>query len=317
MRVSTSQIFDAGVLGIQRNQSDLFKTQNQLSTGRRVLTPADDPLAASQALVVEQSKSVNTQYLDNQGAAKSQLSLVESKLTGVVDELQSVLERTVQAGNGSLDATQKGMIAQDLKGSLENIIGLANSQDGEGLYIFSGFLSQTQPFSTSGNGGTFDLNNPYLNYNGDNGQRKLQISASQDMSISETGADVFMQTRDAQGNLVGRSMFDSIKNLVNILDPSSGVGFTQAAYDQALGDLHSALDNVSRVRASVGSRLASLDSQGNIAEDLTLQYKSRLSDLQDVDYAQAISDLSWQQMQLQAAQKSFSQTNQLSLFNYI
>lgn len=317
MRVSTSQVFDSGILGIQRNQSNLFKTQNQLSTGRRVLTPADDPIAASQALVVDQSKSVNTQYLDNQGLADSQLSLVDTKLSGVIDELQNILEKSTEAGNGSLDVGQKGMIAEELKGRLQNIISLANSQDGEGLYIFSGFKSQTQPFAVTGNAGPHALANPYVSYNGDNGQRKLQVSASQDMSISESGADAFMQIRDDQGNIVGRSMFDAIKNMIDILDPNSGVPFTQATYDQALGDMQSALGNVSRIQASVGSRLSALDSLGNIGEDLNLQYQKQLSNLQDLDYAKAISSLSWQQMQLQASQQSFSQTNRLSLFNYI
>lgn len=317
MRVSTSQVFNAGVLGIQRNQAELFKTQNQLATGRRVLTPADDPLAAAQSLVLGQSKAVNTQYLDNQALAKSTLSLVETKLTAVANDLQNVLQRTVQAGSGALDAKQKGMIAQDLKGSLENIIGLANAQDGDGLFVFAGFETLEPPFSTTGNVASYSLTNPYLSYNGDDGQRKLQVSASQDMAISETGAEVFMKIRDGQGNLTGRSMFDSIKNLVDILDPNSGVAFSQATYDQSLNDIRAAIESVSRVRASVGSRLASIDSLGSMGEDLNLQYKTRLSELQDVDYAQAITDLTWQQTQLQASQKSFAQTNQLSLFSYI
>lgn len=317
MRVSTSQVFDAGILGIQRNQADLFKTQNQLSTGRRILAPADDPIAASQALVVEQSQSVNKQYMENQSLAKSQLSLAETKLTAVANELQNVLERAVQAGNGALDARQKGMIATDLKSSLENIVGLANSQDGEGLYLFAGFMTQTRPFELSGNTAPYSLGTPYVDYNGDNGQRRLQVSASQDMAISEAGAEVFMQIRDGQGNLTGRSMFDSIKNLTDILDPASGVPYSEAAYSQALNDIRSAIESVSRVRASVGSRQAAIESLGQVGGDLDVQYETRLSELRDLDYAKAISDLSWQQVQLQASQKSFAQTNQLSLFNYI
>lgn len=319
MRVSTSQIFDTGTLAIQRDQASLFKLQNQLSTGRRMLTPADDPVASAQALVVAQSREVNALHLTNQAAARGQLNLVDNKLDGVTDELQGILERAVQGGNGSLSSEQKGMIAEELKRRLENIIGLANSQDGTGLYVFSGFQSQTKPFEVVSPAAPppFSLANRYANYNGDNGQRKLQVSPSQELSMSENGAEVFMQVRDGQGNLTGRSMFDSIKNLVDILDPASGVPFTQADYDQAVGDMHAALDNVSRVRASVGARLAALDDLEESGQDLNLQYEARLSELQDLDYAKAISDLTRQQMQLEAAQKSFKQTSQLSLFNYI
>ena len=66
MRISTNQIYDAGTLGIQRNQSALYKLQNQLSSGRRILTPEDDPVAAAQALIVTQTKEVNAQHLENQ-----------------------------------------------------------------------------------------------------------------------------------------------------------------------------------------------------------------------------------------------------------
>ncbi|MBV5345306.1 MAG: flagellar hook-associated protein 3, partial [Rhodoferax sp.] len=79
MRISTSQIYDAGVLGIQRNLSDLYKLQNQLSSGRRVLTPEDDPVAAAEALLVTQTQGVNAQQISNQGNATSQLGLVDSQ----------------------------------------------------------------------------------------------------------------------------------------------------------------------------------------------------------------------------------------------
>ena len=99
MRISTSQIYDAGSLNIQRNQASLFKIQNQLSTGRRVLTPEDDPVAAAQALLVTQAKEMNTQQTTNQGNAESQLGLVDSQLSSLVDLIQNVRDRVIQAGN--------------------------------------------------------------------------------------------------------------------------------------------------------------------------------------------------------------------------
>lgn len=318
MRVTTSQIFNSGSRGIQRNQSDLFKLQNQLSTGRRILAPEDDPVAASQALVVTQSRGINAQYLDNQGSARDQLSLVENKLNSVGQELQNIFERTVQAGNGTLSSEQRGMIAQELRGSLDNVVSLANSQDGNGLYIFSGFQAHTEPFAVAGNPSPYSLGSQYLGYQGDDGQRLLQVSPSQEMAITETGSEVFMRVRDGQGNLTGRSMFDSIKNLIDTLDPATaGVTLDQNAYRQAMNDMNAVVAHVSRVRTSVGARLASLDSLQSSAQDLNLQYDQRLSELQDLDYSKAISDLSQQQIQLEAAQKSFKQTSQLSLFDIL
>ena len=151
MRISTSQIFDSGALSIQNNQSGLYKLQNQLSTGRRVLTPQDDPVAAAQALVVTQTKGVNQQYIENQGQAKSQLGLVESKLSSLVDVLQEVRERVIQAGNtGTLSQSDRTTIATEFESRLSEIIGIANSDNGVGEYLFSGYKGNVRPFAIDG-----------------------------------------------------------------------------------------------------------------------------------------------------------------------
>lgn len=316
MRISTGQIYDQGVFGIQSNQSTLYKLQNQLSTGRRVVTPEDDPVAASQALVVMQSKEVNAQYMRNQDTARSRLSMVDSTLAGLTEQLQSILERTVQAGNGALGQGEREMIATELRGRLDSMIALANTQDGEGQYIFAGFQTQTQPFAVSGNTGPFSLGNTSVSYLGDEGQRKLQVEASQAMSITETGSEVFMRIRDQAGTLTGRSMFDSLENLITNLETPWGPG-SLADYEQSFSDLKASLDNVNRVRASVGTRLNALDGLSNTGQDMKLQYETTLSGLQDLDYAEAISSLTRRQMQLEAAQASFAQISRLSLFNVI
>mgnify|MGYP001193073556 CR=1 FL=1 len=320
MRVSTAQIFDNGTTGIQRNQFNLYQVQNQLATGRRIATPADDPIGASQALKVTQSKEVNDQFLENQALAKTQLGLVENKLGSLEDELQSILERAIQAGNGSYSPAQRGMIAEELKRRFENVMSLANSRDAQGLYVFAGFQTNTQPFQVTGTGGNYQIAapaNPYVTYSGDAGVPAVQVSASQSMDITESGLDVFMQVRDGTGALTGRSLFDSLQNLVDILDPASSVPFTTAAYTQAVDDLHASIDHVANRRASVGARLQSLASLTSSGEDVKLLHEQRLSELQDLDYTQAISDLSRLQVQLEASQLSFKQTSQLSLFNIL
>lgn len=317
MRVSTAQIYNTGTIGIQRNQGTLYTLQNQIATGRRVLTPGDDPIASSQALLTTQASAVNTQHEDNQAAARTQLNLVESKLGSIVLELQNVLERTVAAGSAALSDQQRGMIAQDLRGKLENLVGIANSQDGNGLYIFSGFQGQAVPFALSGNASPHTAATPYFNYQGDEGQRKLQVSPSQEMAITETGSDIFVRVRDGQGNLTGKGMFDTIQNLANLLDPASSPAFNTADYNDSLNEINATIAHISKVRTSVGARLASLDSLTSLSEDLKLQYDQRLSELQDLDYAKAISDFTLQQVQLEAAQKTFKQTAQLNIFNYL
>ncbi len=319
MRVSTSLIFTSGKQGIQDRQFDMYKAQNQMSTGRRVLTPADDPIAASEALKVDQSKGVTTQMLENQNNALSSLTFLEGTLGSVNNELDAIFARASDAGNTNYSASDRGMLAAELKKRMQNLIGLANTQDGTGLYVFAGFKSTTQPFQNNPGatqpyalgGGTL------VSYNGDAGQQSLLVSQSAEMAISENGLDVFMRIKDASGNVVGRSMFDSLQNMIDILDPTSGVPYTAGAYNQAIGDLRSAISHVANVRATVGARQNSLETLIEGSKDRNLQYTQRLSDLQDLDYTEAISRFANYKVQLEAAQTTFKEISQLSLFNIL
>ncbi|MGE5384932.1 MAG: flagellar hook-associated protein FlgL [Betaproteobacteria bacterium] len=326
MRVSTAQIFDTGTFGMQTNQRALLKIQNQMSAGTHILTPADDPVGAAQALVVKQSSSVNSLYKENQASARTRLNLVDANLANVTNELQNVLERAVQAGNSTLSAADRNMVATELQARLESLLDLANTQDGTGQYLYSGFQTQVKPFQVTANAANatppavaaFDLTagHQHVSYAGDSGELKLQVSASVQMSVNVPGSELFMSVKDASGNLVGRSAFDALKNLItNLQMPPSTA--PRPSFDQALGDLQSTLDNVLRVRATVGAHLNALDSLGEMSDDFSLQYEQRLSELQDLDYAKAISDLSRRQVQLEAAQKSFAQISQLSLFSLL
>ena len=125
------------------------------------------------------------------------------------------------------------------------------------------------------------------------------------------------QVRDASGNVTGESVFDSVQNMIDILDPASGVPYTQAAYNQALGGIMDSLDHMNTVRASIGSRLKALDDLKTSAEDVNLNYEMRLSELQDLDWLSAISSFTQHKMQLDAAQTTFQQTSQMSLFSML
>ncbi len=436
MRVSSNQIFDTGLLGVTRNQADLYKLQSQLATGRRILTPADDPVASAQALVVAQSQSLNTQYIDAQGNAKAQLVSIEGQLNALTDLLQNVRERLVQAGNATLSAADRQAIGTELQTRLEALVALSNATDGSGDFMFSGFMSGTRPFAG-------DPATNAVGYFGDSGERKLQVDSSRQMSISVAGDDLFMRIRNGNGtfqvqtggnqlspplinqgtatvdagsvtdvnawraamadtsiwtdaahsgdlrvvftvtggateyqiydisdptipvallaapatytpgqaialrsatvdfgaNIVingapadgdsftisqssNQSMFDTFQNIIDALEtPISGTAYTNVEYSNAIAremaNIDQALENVSRVRSLVGTRLSDLDALGDVAENNALQYSSRLSELQDLDYAKAISDFTRKQMQLEAALSSFSKTSQLSLFNYL
>lgn len=318
MRVSTSMIFNNGTNGILNRQSDLYKIQSQLSSGRRIQSPEDDPIGASEVLEVSQSNAVNEQYLDNQANAQSQLTYVESTLGSVGDALMRITELAKGGENPTLDNAQRGMIASELKGIMSNLIGLANTQDGSGQYIFAGYKSTTKPFepvTQTTPPPIYDLSNSYVAYSGDSGKPTLSVTSSNDMAVSENGMDVFMQVKDASGNVTGNSLFDTVQNLINNMD--SSLTYSASNQASAISEVSSALTHIATIRASVGARQNSLDGLTAAGEDVKYLYDVRLSELQDLDYAAAISEYANVQMQLEAAQLSFKQSSQLSLFNIL
>lgn len=317
MRISTSQMFYSGTTNIINGQSDIYKTQNQLSTGRKILTPRDNPVDSTLALMTTQSKEVNNTFLKNQGTASDHLAFLDTQLGAVSELLQSAIERSIQGGNSSYSTQQKQALAEELKRRFEGLVDIANTKDSAGEYVFAGNRTNQQPFKIDGAGGNYDLaGTNKVSYAGDDGRRLLQVEASQTVATSESGQEVFLRVQDANGNLNGRSMFDALQNMIDVLDSSSGVSPTPS-YNQALGDLHDSLDHVSRIRASVGARMNQMDSLSSAGADLAVQYDSRLAKLEGLDYAEAISRLNQQQMQLQASQQSFAKTSTMSLFDLL
>lgn len=183
MRISTIQAFNNGVNGIQRNYSDVTRTQEQISSGKKILTPADDPVAAVRLLQLDQEQAALKQFEGNLTAAKNSLTLEESTLSGVVNVMQRIRELAVQAGNGALSKDDRSSIASELKEREDELLGLMNSKNARGEYLFGGFQGKSQPFVRDADG-----NYSYL---GDEGQRKIQIASSQQIAISDNGKSVF------------------------------------------------------------------------------------------------------------------------------
>ena len=193
MRVSSNTLFDSNVAAMSQQQARLLQTQQQVATGRKILTASDDPVAAARALEVTQSDAMNTQYAANRGAARHTLSLAESTLQGVTSLLQDVKTATVNAGSGVMNSSDRRTMAADLSGRLQELVGLANSTDGVGNYLFAGFQSKTTPFVDTSAG---------MAYFGDDGQRNVQVSATRQMPSSGNGADIFMRIENGNGTFV-------------------------------------------------------------------------------------------------------------------
>jgi flagellar hook-associated protein 3 FlgL len=296
-------MYDVGAARITDLQSRLAKIQQQLSTGRRILTPADDPAAAARGLEVSQSLGLNEQLSSNRASARATMNQVESVLSGVTDIVENAKALVISAGNATLDDKQRGYIATELRGAFDDLMALANTTDGAGNYVFAGYQTSTQPFVKTATGAV---------YGGDDGERMIQVQPGQQMTVSTTGRTVFQS---------GPDLFATLSNVIAVLETPVSSPAVAAALNTGLntanGELDTALDNVLTVRAAVGSRLKQLDALDSAGQVLNEQYQETLGALRDLDYAQAISELSKEQITLQAAQQSFLRLTSLSLFNYL
>lgn len=401
MRISTNTIYESGGSRISELQSGLNRNMQQLSSGRRILTPSDDPIGSARALVITQSAALNDQLAVNRRNATNTLSMAEDVLGNVTTALQSVKTLIVSAGNGVMSDQDRGYIAKELQGHLDQILGMANSTDGTDSFLFGGFQSTTAPFAKTQGG---------AQYNGDQGARMLQVDTSRQLPLSEVGSAIFgnIRTSNSQfnvranasnsgqaaasvsisnaANLTGNNyevafdntglnftvtnkttgvvvvpstvyvspqvvtvdgmditlsdspaapgandkfsiqsgnqdIFQTLTDLINALKTpaSSPAGRLdlQADLNQANNNLEKSLSNVLVARTNFGMSLRELEDLDGSGASAGLIYKQELSNLQDLDYAKAITELNQSQVILQAAQQSFVKVSSLSLFNYI
>lgn len=218
MRISTQSIYNNATSQLNTLQSALARTQNQLSTNRRILTPADDPVASARALEVSQSKEMNSQFATNRANARSSLSMVEGALQNAGNLLQDIQQLAVNAGNGTMLPQDREALAIELEGRLEDLLGVANTTDGAGGFLFSGYMATTQPFTRTPAGAA---------YQGDQGQRQLQVGASRKIPLSASGTAVF--ENNPTGNGVFQTQADKDNKGAAIISSGAVVDRLQAS----------------------------------------------------------------------------------------
>lgn len=300
MRLSSSQIFQQAVTAMVSKQSELAKTQLQLATGKQNLSPSDDPTAATRILGINQVIDTTTQYQRNADYAETRLALEETVLTDIGELLQRMRELSVRANNDSLNASDRQTIESEVRVGFDALIQLGNTQDADGEYLFSGFKTNTIPFTDDGFGN--------IGYDGDQGQRSLQIGSTRQVVVGDSGTDIFMRIDDGAGGI--SSVFDTVNTFLNDLQANNPTGVTLTQFDNAI-------DTVLDTRAKIGARMNAIDGQRNANESFSIILQQNKSSLEDLDYAEAVSRFEQQLLALQASQQSFVKIEGLSLFNYL
>lgn len=307
MRVSTLMMYQQNMRGITDSQSAWLGYGEQMSTGKRVNRASDDPVAASQAVVLSQAQAQNSQYATARTFATQRVSIEEKTLSQVTTAIQSAQEKIVYAGNGTLSDDDRASLATDLEGIRDQILNLANSTDGNGRYIFAGYKTDAAPFDADGT------------YNGGSENVEQQVDSARTMVIGHTGNLVFdkdpaSMSADADSNIFValNKVIDALKTPVG--DDESLKEVSSEAIDRANRSMKGALNNVLTVRAELGTQLNELDKLDSLGDDRALAQTQQMSNLVDVDWNETISNYTMQQTALQAAYKAFTDMQGMSLF---
>ncbi len=200
MRISTSQIFNSGVSAMQRAQSELNHTSLQMATGRRILTPSDDPSGAAQSVKLQAAINATEQYQRNADLAKPRLALEEAQLDSYENDMQRASQLIIAARNDTNNPSNRAIIATEIRALRDGILSLANTKDANGEYLFSGtksFESFEQPFTQDGSGTV-----SYAGADGEGAVRKVGITATRSIQVGDTGQSVFMDIPEKTGRVL-------------------------------------------------------------------------------------------------------------------
>lgn len=407
MRISTGQLYERSIQAVLENQADLSDIQRQLSSGKKLLRPSDDPVGAAQVIRLTEEIDLLTQYKKNSNLLTNSLEQEETVLSNVNNAMDRARVLMIQSGNGIISAEDRKAISIEIGQIRDQVFDLMNSRNSNGEYIFAGFQSALPAFSFDAS----STGNKY-GFEGDGGENNIQVSDTVRLQMNNSGLDVFenvlarlkpsitgsVGATSASFKMQAQSAFDKfyeenydsvsaanneyqvsiisatqvqITNVgtaavIDMLDYSSGSTFLFKGLEfditgtvgdtvnfqldppekknitETLNDFVNALNNrnisnsdfddeianaligLDNSKTSIGNAISKIGGRRNTADsvfgsnlDLEISNKTARSNIEEVDYAEAVSELSRQETALQAAQATFSRVTGTSLFDYI
>lgn len=306
MKVSTSMFFDNASTQLGNIQGSLSKTQEQLSTGKQINRPSDMPDKASLITRLESELARQASYQSNLKVVNTRLQAQETALKNTSDVMYRFKELAVQASNDTLSAADRKSIALEMTQLKEQILSLANSQDSNGNFLFAGSRVGDAPFAQDAHGTVV--------YQGDQSRMVVPVGDNRRMNLNIPGSDAFVHLvrDDPKGKKVGIGFFQALNDLVNAVG-----AVDRPNIQRGIGELDTMQQGISDANAQVGTDMNVVDSQNSVLEEITLRLKSTRSDVEDLDYTEAITKMNKDQLALEAAQSSFAKISKLTLFSYI
>jgi len=195
MRISTAQLYQQSVSQILNKQTALGRLQAQIASGKRILSPADDPAAAARVLDIDRQQELTRQFQTNADLAMKRLENEESIIAAATTTVQRVRELALRGRNTHLTDDDRRFVAAEVRERLKELVALGNTIDGNGDFLFAGHQAKVLPF-------TQDATTGLVTYNGDQGSRLIEVSPGRTIADGDPGDAVFMAIRNGNGTFV-------------------------------------------------------------------------------------------------------------------
>jgi len=400
-RVSSSSFYTSITADLNARQRELQHLNAQMTSGKRIVTAADDPVGAANAADLRSALSRLDQFKQNQSYSRHILALGETAVNSAIDAASAARDSLMAAGNGAYTNADRASLADQLQSVLDRMVGVANSSDGEGGYLFAGGRDGSTPFAQLG---------AQVDYRGGALGQTIEIAGGRFLPVKFAGDALFGAMRPGNGSFVtaaaatntgtgsldagsvtqpaaltgsayeirivdnagaksyqvykdgavlgtpqayqapatidvdgmrvklegepavgdrfsltpasSQSVFDTLGQAIELLRrPVDGDPAARARYNTELAGLIASVDGAiahfQGTRSDMGAGLAELDTYASLNDDRILQQKTRLSSIEDLDYASAATQVAANTLASQAAMQSYSMVSRLSLFNYL
>lgn len=292
MRVTFNMIANNVLKNLSSNLTRLEKLQNQLSSGKKIIKPSDDPVSTSRLIELKSTLNANKQYSRNIDFLKTELNVADKALQDISSTLTRVKKLAVRGANETLSEENRNAIAEEVDQLIDHLIQIGNTNV-SGRYIFGGYKTSEAPLEKSGNA---------VLYKGDGNLRSVEVSNNVLINASPTGKSLFVDS----------GMFDT---LVLLRDALLGGNISQIT--ETIDKIDAISDRVSSELSGLGARLSRVELTSDLLSEKYTKYADLLSKQEDIEIEEVVLKLYAQQNVYQASLISASRALQPSLINYL
>lgn len=280
-------------LALDRQQED--HAISELSTGRKVNQPSDDPAAVAGLIVNNSQASAVNSYLSNISSLQATLQVADSTLNSVVTNLSQAITLAIEGANSTVNQTDRDAIAQEVNGIQQQILEYAN-QSFQGNYLFAGTAVKTKPFVA-------DSSSPSgVSYVGNTGVNNVEIGEGQAVPANLPGSQLFTAS--------GSDVFQALADLSSALQSGSNIPAAEA-------EVENAFSQVNAQRAFYGTTLSRLNTATSFLNEEKLQLSQEENNLVGADMATAASQLTQAETALDATLSAGGKISQYSLLDFL